>query len=130
MAAGGGGGAPRPNVPATLKRLRAEAVAAGFAPDAGGIFAYLGAAARREEEAEARRRDSGLGGLLRRAMTSAVRARAASRQAPLYTTTEANSLARFELPTYDDSWLARKVARSSEALRRQSDPQAQQQQQE
>jgi len=128
MAGGGGGGAPRPNVPATLKRLRAEAVAAGFAPDAGGIFAYLGAAARREEEAEARRRDSGLGGLLRRAMTSAVRARAASRQAPLYTTTEANSLARFELPTYDDSWLARKVARSSEALRRQSDPQAQQQQ--
>jgi hypothetical protein len=63
---------------------------------------------------------------MRRSLASAVRARAAARQAPLYTTTEANALARFELPAYEDSWLGRKVARSSEMLRRQNDPSAQQ----
>ena len=129
MAGAAATGVPRPNVPATLKRLRAEAVAAGFAPDAGGIFSFLGAEAKREEEAEARRRDSGLGGLLRRSMAAAMRARAAARQAPLLTTTEANVLAKFELPSYDDSLLGRKVARSSEMLRRQNEPQPQQQQQ-
>ena len=54
------------DVPGSLAALRAEAVAAGCAPDAAGLAAYLRSQAARAVELDAERRASGLGGLLRR----------------------------------------------------------------
>lgn len=53
------------NVPRALKSLRKDAAAAGFPRDAAGLFGYLQLRALQEDEAEAAKRNSGLGGLLR-----------------------------------------------------------------
>jgi hypothetical protein len=53
------------NVPRALKSLRRDAAAAGFPRDAAGLFGYLQLRALQEDEAEAAKRNSGLGGLLR-----------------------------------------------------------------
>lgn len=54
------------NIPRSLAKLREEATGQGFPSDASGLFAYLSKAAAEESEMELVRRNSGLGGLLRR----------------------------------------------------------------
>ncbi len=61
------------NIPRTLARLRAEAEQAGYATDTHGLYTYLMTAAEKEQEVERQRRETGLGGALRRtAQKSAV----------------------------------------------------------
>jgi hypothetical protein len=94
------------NVPRALARLRAEAKQDGFSTDAGGLHAFLRKQVEAEKVLEREKRETGLGGVLRRtaASTSALRARA--------TTMEAAALRPFRDPAWDTgdgSLLATKV---------------------
>ena len=56
------------NVPRALQKLRADAAANGFDADALGMYAFLRREAAEEAEKESLKRNSGLGGLLRRSV--------------------------------------------------------------
>jgi len=94
------------HVPRALARLRADARHDGFATDAAGLYAFLRKQVEADEAVEREKRETGLGGLLRRtaAASTAVRARA--------TTVVAATRKPFRDPGWDrgdDSLLARKV---------------------
>ena len=94
------------NVPRALARMRADAKHDGFPTDATGLYAFLGKQVAAEEALEREKRETGLGGVMRRmaASSTAVRARA--------TTVEAAARRPFRDPAWDtgdDSLLAQKV---------------------
>ena len=94
------------NVPRSLASLRSEAEAEGFHSDAEGIYAFLLAAAAREAAAEREKRETGLGGVLRRAAAASPTLRAKA------STVEAASRRPFRDPALDlgeGSLLTRKV---------------------
>ena len=102
------------NVPAVLAKIRAEAAEAGFAPDAMGLYAYLHRQSMREAEAERLKKNSGLGGLLRRGMAESQNG--AVRRA---TTMELASRKRFTDPGAElgeDSLLTKKLRETNRKL--------------
>ncbi len=94
------------NVPRSLARLRADALNEGFSTDAAGLNAYLQKQVEAEAELERDKRESGLGGALRRAAATSAVLRSKA------TTIEAASRRPFRDPaieTGDDSLLSRKL---------------------
>lgn len=83
------------NVPRALARLRNEAKQDGFSTDAGGLYAFLRKQVEAEKVLEREKRETGLGGVLRRtaAASSVLRARA--------TTMEAAAQRPFRDPAWD-----------------------------
>jgi hypothetical protein len=94
------------NVPRALARLRTEAKEDGFSTDAAGLYEFLHKEVEAEKALEREKRETGLGGILRRtaATSSALRSRA--------TTLEAAAQRPFRDPAFDtgdDSLIAMKL---------------------
>lgn len=94
------------SVPRTLKRLKEEAASRGFKGDAEGLYAYVLAKAVEAEDAERERKETGLGGALRRTINRSPVVRNAASTVELATARPYRDPA---IDTGDDSILARKV---------------------
>jgi hypothetical protein len=85
------------NVPRTLSKLKSDAADAGFGTDSQGIYQYLVSSAEREAEIERGRKESGLGGFMRRLATTSKVLRGKT------TTSEAVMMRPFRDPAFDIS---------------------------
>jgi hypothetical protein len=101
------------NIPLTLSRLKERAQEAGFSSDASGLFGYLSKTAAEEEELEREKRNSGLGGLLRR---SAVESPLLRTKATTYEAAGTRSYRDPGVELGEDSLLTKKVREAGKKL--------------